>query len=537
MFVRCEGRELASDPDWCHVDDGGSCRDIPEGTLLVRQTGEKWELYWCREKEVLRRLARGSRVEVEKETCEVVLFGLPGGPWNASGTAGWWFDEGSLHRATTEGVFRLMLQPGGRGCLVFVRHDATVLFLGQDQRDALIHTAERRLAEHRGSSLHVWFMGQRLPLRGLGVLGVVGQVELANDVRIALVRIEQDLYELHVAARRDDYNLIGVYTSADLLRGDLGGVLVSGPSSRPAAPAPARAHETPPPPEPPPPANEPPPSSTSNAARRAPPPVTEEDRRRLDTCLTLGVFVGEGSSVIKYIYDGFRILVTEGREDELFRTKVLRKLIEQKLKQVIPGSGRDGGHRTFVRALLRFLDLTGLGRLEGRRVRIFFGGLRRGDSAVVATLRERFAPAAATPETAAQPPVPSTTTASPAAPFMAAPPMPPTAAPPASPATTMHAPPTTAPPMATPPAAGQSLSVDALQPAPPAVVKVPAPPAGRWQSALRRDGPTFWKPTYAKPSSPDDPSQFAGVEPESTPNDPSQFAGVEPRGPPKNSKS
>lgn len=546
LFVRCEGRELASDPDWCRVDDDGSCRDIPEGTLLVTQTDERWELYWCLEKKALRLLARGSRVEVEKETCEVVLFGLPGGPGNASGTAGWWFDEGSLHRATTEGVFRLMLQPGGRGSLVFVRHDATVFFLGQDQRDALIHTAEQRLAEHRGAPLHFWFMGQRRSLRGLGVLGAVGQVELANDVRIALVQVEQDLYELHVAVRRDVYDLINVYSSADLLRGDLGGVLVSGPNPRLAAPVPARAHDTPPPRESPALANETPPSSIPTAARRAPPPVTDEDRRRLETCLTLGVFVGEGSSVIKYIYDGFRILVTEGREDELFRTKVLRKLIEQKLKRVVPGSGRDGGHRTFTRALLRFLDLTGLGRLEGRRVRIFFGGLRRGDSAVVATLRERFEPTATPVAVAAQPPVTPSTAEPPVVTSTVAPPAaPPTAAPPA-PTTATHAPPTTAPPteqatapptVAAQPLVAPPLAVPLVDATPTVQVPDTAPPAGRWQSALRRDGPTFWQRTYSKQPSPDDPSQFAGIDPRGSPDEVSQLSDVEPRGPPKNPKS
>jgi hypothetical protein len=513
LFARCEGRELASHPDWCRVTAVGSCRDIPEGTLAVAQAGESWVLAWCREEEVLRQLAHGTRAEIENETREIVLFGLPGGPGGA-GTAGWWFDEGSLHKATTEGVFRLMLQPGGRGSLVFVRHDASVVFLGQDQRDALIHTADQRLAEHRGAPLHAWFMGRRLLLRGLGVIGVVGQVELAHEVRIVLVRVEQDLYELYIATRRDAYDLIGVYTSTDLLRGDLGGILVSGPAQR----SPTRTDQVPPPREPPAPANEPPgptPSpgpaaakatSARVATKPAPPPITDDDLRRLATCLTFGVFVGEGSSVIKYIYDGFRILVTEGREDELLRTKALRELIEEKLKVEIPGV-----HRTYMRALMRFLEITGLGRLERRRVRIFFGGLRRGDSEVVATLRERFHPAAA-PE--------GSTTQTVAPPAVASTAAPPTTAPPEAQTVAPTVASTAAPPfLAQPPVTTTVQIPDAPLDASigPEEGQVLETHTGEWQSTLRRDGPTYWKRMYTNPPSPEDPSQFPGVKPRGPP--------------------
>lgn len=547
LFARCEGREHASDPDWIRVDDVGSCRDIPEGTLAVAQERESWELFWCREQEVLRRLAHGTRAAIESETREVVLFGIPGGPGGATGTVGWRFDEGSLHRATSEGVFRLMLQPGGRGSLVFVRHDSAVVFLGQDQRDALIHTAEQRLAEHEGAPLHAWFMGRRLQLRGLGVSGVVGQAELARDVRIVLVRVEQDLYELYIATGRDVYDLIGVYTSADLLRGDLGGILVSGPAQR----RPTHTEHAPPPRAPAEPASEPPtptpppaPASTRSAPspRSAPSAITDDDLRRLATCLTLGVFVGEGSSVIKYIYDGFRILVTEGREDELLRTKTLRKLIEKRLKVEIPGV-----HRTYMRALTRFLEITGLGRLEGRRVRIFFGGLRRGDSEVVATLRERFPAAASaaaapaspvTPPTAAPPTAQTTTpptvgntpptvgstgTTAPTAPPTAQTATPPTASTGTAPPTAQSSATTTATPSVDAPSTAQPpIATDAAPPDASMLIdetqtidsggSESEPSTGRWRSALSRDGPTYWQRVYTN-SAPDDPSQFPGVKP------------------------
>lgn len=488
---------------------------------MVAQAGERWDLYWCREQVVLRRLVRGSRVEVEHETREVVLFGPPGGTDAAAGAAGWWFDEGSLHRAATEGVFRLMLQPGGRGSLLFVRHDGAVLFLGQDQRDALAHAADRRLAEHQGAPLHAWFMGRRLPLRGLGLLGVVGQFELARDVRIVLVRVEQDLFELYVATGRDGRDgcdLIGVYTSADLLHGDLGSILVSGPAQR-------RSHSDSVPREP---ATVPPapsPSTSSPApvvARAAPPLITDDDRRRLATCLTLGVFVGEGSSAIKYIYDGFRILVAEAREDVLIRTKALRELIEQTLKVRIPGV-----HRTYMRALVRFLEMTGLGRLEGRRVRIFFGGLRRGDSAVTAMLRERFA-SATTPEVSGAGVAPPVTAQ--AAPPVAPPPSV-VLAPASVPPPTVVPPPAFVPPRFVPPPAVVPPADRLVADADTAPLDTTMDGSGRWQSVLRRDGPTFWKRVY--PPSSDDPSQFSGAEPRGSPNDPGRLSDNEPRGPPK----
>jgi hypothetical protein len=225
--------DAPSDRDWCPVSDGaGYCRDIPEGTLLLRQSGEGWVVIWCTSSKEARPIALGSRGEVEQDTREFILFGLPGGA-EPSGRLPWRYEENSLHHAAGDGSFRLMLHsaartPGERGGLVFVRHDAAVFFLGEDRVDALTRSADARLG-HLGPPLHAWFAGRRLLLRGVGAVGVVGQAELARDVRIVLVQVDYDHYELHVATIGDANGLLGVYTSADLLRGDLGAILVAGP--------------------------------------------------------------------------------------------------------------------------------------------------------------------------------------------------------------------------------------------------------------------------------------------------------------------
>jgi hypothetical protein len=109
------------------------------------------------------------------------------------------------------------------------------IFLGADRVDALTRSADARLA-NLGPPLHAWFAGRRVPLRGVGVVGVIGQAELARDVSIVLVQVDHDRYELHVATIGDANGLLGVYTGADLLRGDLGAILLAGQVQRSTSP-------------------------------------------------------------------------------------------------------------------------------------------------------------------------------------------------------------------------------------------------------------------------------------------------------------
>jgi hypothetical protein len=288
-----------------------------------------------------------------------------------------------------------MLQHGERGGLVFVRHDAAVFFLGADRVDALTRSADARLA-NLGPPLHAWFAGRRVPLRGVGVIGVIGQAELARDVRIVLVQVDHDRYELHVATIGDANGLLGVYTGADLLRGDLGAILLAGPVQRSTStttdPNPAIAghvassatageeRPTPPPvaetPQPPPP----------------PPSFTEEDHQRLDTCLTprRREYIGAGATAMPHIYEGFRLIMEDVLKclaDALqqfggpLRAKAIRAIMEEKRKAPIPGCPR-----TFTRGLVRVLAETGLGERVGRRFQLHLADWPR----IIAMLRANY---------------------------------------------------------------------------------------------------------------------------------------------------
>lgn len=536
LFARSAGRALVSDRDWCPVSDGaGYCRDIPEGTLLLRQRGDGgWVVVWCTSSTEARPIAHGSRGEVEQDTREFILFGLPGGA-EPSGRPPWRFEEGSLHHAAGDGSCRLMLQHSDRGGLVFVRHDAAVFFLGEDRVDALIRSADARLGQ-LGPPLHAWFAGRRLPLRGVGVIGVVGQAELARDVRIVLVQVDHDHYELHIATIGDAYGLLGVYTSADLQRGDLGAILVAGPVQQSAS---RMTDRTPPSIEPPTPPQVESPAPPLTKVRREPracdprpcprpgrpaapqPPAapasfTEEDRQRLDTCLTprQKEYTGAGASVMPLLYEGFRLIMEDAlkcRADALreyggpLRARAIRDVIEEKRKAPIPG-----GERTFTRGLLRFLAETGLGERVGRRVQLHLGDWQR----VITMLRANYAPTAPTTGRASLP-APSRRDSPPAAASSTMPSSsradawrsaPPTRSPPPSTVASMGDPPVGDP--------GEHPAGDLPQSG-----RVEPVVGGRYPT-LRQDGPpTYYERLYDRTDD-DSPSRFQGVNPN-------------PRGPPK----
>ncbi len=525
LFARAAGRATESDRDWCPLDDGaGYGRDIPEGALWLRPRDEGWVVVWCLSSTEGRPIAHGSRGEVEQDTREFILFGLPGGA-EPSGRP-WRFAEGSLHHPAGDGSFRLMLQHGERGGLVFVRHDATVYFLGAERVEALIRSADARLA-NLGPPLHAWFAGRRVPLRGVGVVGVIGQAELARDVRIVLVQVDHDHFELHVATIGDAYGLLGVYTGADLLRGDLGAILLAGPvqgsgshTTDPTAPPPvgspvpqqAKESPTPPPvaeiPRPP----HPPPLAS----------FTDEDRQRLDTCLTprRREYTGAGALAMLHIYEGFRVIMedvlkcladAQQQFGGLLRAKVIRAIMEKKLKAPIPGCPR-----TFTRGLVRVLAETGLGERVCRRFQLHLADWPR----IIAMLRANYAPK-----------VPTTGRASPPAPShkdspeaTASSSMPPSSRA-ATPSTGSPPPPTS---MGEPPVGdlGEPYVGDVPRPDHDPGLGVSMPVVGGWRPTLRQDGrPTYYERLYDR-SDGDSPSRFEGVNPS-----PSASA-KEARGPP-----
>lgn len=521
LLARCAGRVAASDREWCPVGDGHG-REIPEGTLLLRQTAEGWVLAWCTSTNEVRPIAHGSRGEVEEDTHGVILFGLPGGAARP-GRPSWGFEEGSLHHETGDGSFRLMLQHGGRGGLVFVRQDGAVFFLGEDRVDTLTRTADARLEQHRGAPLHAWFAGRRLSLRGVGVVGVVGQAELARDVRVVLVQVDHDRFEMHVATVGDACGLLGVYSGADLLRGDLGAILFAGPAQQSltadlvARHSPGRAPQPEPaaPPQPTQPRRESPPAARKAQGPPPPPRFTEEDRQRLDTCLTprRRDYGGAGAMVMPYLYRGFRLLAEEALEcvaealrlfADPLRIHVIRDRLKKKLGAPIPGHGR-----TFARGLLRFLGETGLGERVGRRYQLHLGDRQR----LVSMLRANYEPTAPTTGRARPPtPEPATPLSSPP-PASASPEAAPSSAPWGRTSAQASAPGASSPFSFTSmgePHVGDLAEPD-HEPEPGELV------VGGWQSTLRRDGrPTYYQPRYSRTDD-DSPSHFPGVHPRGPP--------------------
>ena len=511
LFARAVGRASESDRDWYPLDDGvGFGRDIPEGTLWLRPSGERWVVVWVMSTTEGRPIAIGSRGEVEQDTREFILFGLPGGA-EPSGRP-WRYEEGSLHHAAGNGSFRLMLQHGERGGLVFVRHDAAVFFLGADRVDALTRSADARLA-NLGPPLHAWFAGRRVPLRGVGVVGVIGQAELARDVSIVLVQVDHDRYELHVATIGDANGLLGVYTGADLLRGDLGAILLTGQVQRSTSPTTTLTPQSPVTPPAPPQQVEERPTPPPVAATPQPPPppllFTEEDNQRLETCLTprRREYTGAGATAMPHIYDGFRLIMEDVLKclaDALqqfggpLRAKAIRAIMEEKRKAPIPGCPR-----TFTRGLVRVLAETGLGERVGRRFQLYLADWKR----VIAMLRANYTPKVSTTGRAS-PPAPSHRDSTEAT------------APSSMPSSSR---------------AGASASAPAaVTPPPPASMGEPVrdlgepvgdlprpghdpgpvePVVGGWRRTLRRDGrPTYYERLYDRTDD-DSPSRFQGVNP------------------------
>jgi hypothetical protein len=552
LFARATGRALVSDRDWYPVA-GGYCRDIPGGILLLRQIGETWVVHWATSTRAKnsRPIAHGSRGEVEQDIRELILFGLPGGaeppgrPWR--------FEEGSLHHKAGDGSFRLMLQDAERGGLLFVRHDAAVFFLGEGRVDALIRSADARLG-HLGSQLHVWFAGRRLPLRGVGVIGVVGQAELARDVHIVLVHVDYDRYELHVATIGDATSVLGVYTGADLLRGDLGASashttqtppLIES-SARPqvessARPQQAKARRLPPP-------------VADRAAQPPPPPpppasFTEEDHQRLDTCLTprRKEYTGAGASAMPHVYEGLRLITEDALKcpaealrqyGSPLRAKAIRKLMEAKRKEI------PGHQRTFTRGLVRVLAETGLGERVRRRIQLHLADWPR----IISMLRANYEPAVRNAGRSSPPsPAPNHTDTPAAAPSSSRPradacaSAPPTGSPPPHTITSVGEPPVgDVPSSSTPP----SSRADATGSPLPHTITVDEPPVGDlpqpedhdhglgepvvggWHRTLRQDGrPTYYERLYDRTDG-DSPSRFPGVNPNRGPPDSGSAAGA-----------
>jgi len=473
LLMHCDARETASDRDWSPGPGAAQVRDIPGGTLVLAQN-DKWGLGYLAGTH-LYPLAQGTLGEVEAATREVVLFGLPGGVGAALDA--WSFEDDSLFRVSTapmRGTFRILIRPGRRGTLVFVRDDYHVVYLGAGELDELKATADERLARRRDEILRVRCAGQILELNGYGRRGIVGQgLVVYGGVRLMLAQVGLDRFELYCVTPTCTCQLVGEYGGADLESGDLGEIHLSGPAQRDAGRT-DHAGGTRPPRQSPHQG-----SATYRAAAKAPsphpspPPLpSPEDYDRLATCLDWRQVPdrGDGVSELVNLYIAFRELVKkDDLENLLLSSPDWQEFIEANT------TVRFGhGARTFLRALVRFLSITGLGKTEGRRFRVFFGDLRRhGDSEVWATIRERFSPMTK--------PKPANATPPPAAPEPAPPPAAPAAAPSSTPSpATAAAAPSSTPSPATEAAALSSTPVTvtaATDPSstPPTVTEAAAP--------------------------------------------------------------
>jgi hypothetical protein len=202
LLERCAERESVSDRDWAYEENGVSYREFAEGWLAKAKVDEDWVLYRCTQT-THEAIARGPLAEIECDTREFVLFGPPGGLDDGAGPRSWELDEGSLHATTIGGMFRLMLQPNGRGTLLYIRNDFDTDVLGDDDVETLKRTADDLRRRHRGDPLRVRVAGERVEIHGVGRLGVVGQVELLRGTRLVLVLGDDDdqfdLYFVHRA--------------------------------------------------------------------------------------------------------------------------------------------------------------------------------------------------------------------------------------------------------------------------------------------------------------------------------------------------
>lgn len=533
LLARCDARVAVSDRDWSPGPGDTHVRDIPGGTL-VRAWNGKWGLHWLGPAGEFASLSAGTLGEVEDAAHEVVLFGLPGGICPDAAPRDWSLEEGSLHKVRTgptmRGTYRIMTYPGGRGTLEFVRDDYRVVHLGAGDLDELKATADERLARRHGEILRVRCFGKMYELFGVGLHGAVGQVELLHrSTRLVLVQAGFDQFELHHAALTGECEVVGRYRGADLERGNLGEIRISGPLQqgahrtdsmdvvpRRSSPHQGRAERCA--------------RTTATGPRQAQPLLpSSEDMLRLANCLEWKPSSGNGKSELANVYAAFRELVGKGLGNLLLWVKEWRDLLESRT-QVRFGPC----HRTFTRALALFLKITGLGRKEGRRFRVFLGDLRRGDAEVWATIRERFppllqqadkaspSPPAAPPSTTSSPtptvddPTPNVapTATSPAAPAN----MTPTSAPScATPAATQDSP-ITDPPSAPVPSAGPGtarvdpwlLEAAALYHSEAGLDPQSADPTGGHRPASYLRDEDRWRPYCDRSWTVDAPSQFPG---------------------------
>jgi hypothetical protein len=402
LFERCAERESVSDSDWAYEKDGFFYREFADG-ILAKTTVDGDVVLYRVTKTTCNAIARGPPAEIERDTREFVLFGPPGGLDDGAGPRSWEIEGGSLHATTIGGVFRLMLQPDGRGTLLYIRNSFDTDVLGDDDVETLKRTADDLRRRHRGDPLRVRVAGEHVELHGVGLLGVVGQAELLRGTRLVLVLgDDDDQFDLYFVHRAGTCEHLCSYSGADLRRGDLGSIF--GPRPVPTAesvrtsPSPTASDG----PAPPRSRGRAPPhlgrSTPSRATNRAPPrttrPVlTDDDARRLETCLTPDEekWTGDGVTTLPYFFAAFDILIRQRTLKNLrLWCPAIRTLMKEEASVTVPGC-----ERTFARGFALFVGITGLGTKHGRQWDIPCADYRRSGSAGMIRIGSMHEPAPA----------------------------------------------------------------------------------------------------------------------------------------------
>jgi hypothetical protein len=338
--ARCAARAEVRDPagEWSLQENGVFCAEIPEGTLAKARDGERWALMLVWHGEYgARVLAQGSHEQVERCAQDVILHGPQGGPEFAGQRPDWHCigNDDTLHSVTIDGEFRLMPLVSGEHLLMFADNDRGLCVLGVGDASALQRTAHERLVRAPGAPLHVRIGDRRVLLRDIVAGGILGHVDVFKDVRLVLGHLTGDQFGLLLVDGAEASECIGLYSLAELHRGDLGQVLTWNHQARGAAhrqeddAAQDRQPASTPDPSSPP-ASTPDPASSPEGLTPLPQvrALSATDLALIDDYLTPGkLATGAGATMFWALFEGLKALVRLGLANQLLYGCQLRLLI------------------------------------------------------------------------------------------------------------------------------------------------------------------------------------------------------------------
>lgn len=200
---------------------------IPDGMVAITHEDSTTSLLLEWDNEYGQRLlAQGEHEDIERVLREIAVHGPPGGPdFRGQGTQ--WHHRGDVdteHSLTIGGEFRLMRLYAEEYLLMFARNDAGLSVLGKGDAEELRRTARSRLKTFGGDALHVYVGDERVQVRGLGAVGVLGTLEAFEGSRLVFGHITGELFGLYYL-RGETRQCVGLYRFDELYRGNLGPAL------------------------------------------------------------------------------------------------------------------------------------------------------------------------------------------------------------------------------------------------------------------------------------------------------------------------